>query len=41
MFYFTVTHGRAEKGMPNWKGVLDDETLWTIFAFLETVQAEQ
>ena len=41
VFYFTVTHGRAEKGMPNWKGVLDDETLWTIFAFLETVQTEQ
>ena len=40
VFYFTVTHGRAEKGMPNWKGVLDDETLWTIFAFLETVQSE-
>jgi len=41
VFYFTVTHGRADKGMPNWKGVLDDETLWTIFAFLETVQTEQ
>jgi hypothetical protein len=27
--------------MPSWKGVLDDETLWTIFAFLETVQTEQ
>ena len=41
VFYFTVTHGRAEKGMPNWKGVLDEETPWTIFSFLETVQSEQ
>jgi mono/diheme cytochrome c family protein len=31
----------AKKGMPSWKEVLDDETLWTIFAFLETVQTEQ
>ncbi len=41
VFYFTVTHGRPDKGMPNWKGVLDEETLWSIFAFLETVQTEQ
>ena len=40
VFYFTVTHGRPDKGMPNWKGILDDETLWTIFTFLETVQKE-
>jgi mono/diheme cytochrome c family protein len=38
VFYFTVTHGRPEKGMPNWKGVLEDETLWTIFTFLQSVQ---
>jgi mono/diheme cytochrome c family protein len=40
LFYFTVTHGRPDKGMPNWTGLLDDETLWTIFAFLQTVQME-
>ena len=40
VFYFTVTHGRGDKGMPDWKGLLDDETLWTIFAFLQTVQTE-
>jgi|SRR6516165_4822671 mono/diheme cytochrome c family protein len=39
-FYFTVTHGRPDKGMPTWAGLLDDETLWTIFTFLQTVQAE-
>jgi len=40
VFYFTVTHGRPDKGMPNWKGLLEDETLWTIFTFLQSVQAE-
>jgi len=40
LFHFTVTHGRPDKGMPNWTGLLDDETLWTIFTFLQTVQAE-
>jgi mono/diheme cytochrome c family protein len=40
LFHFTVTHGRPDKGMPNWTGRLDDETLWTIFTFLQTVQAE-
>ena len=40
VFYQTVTTGRADKGMPPWKGVLEDEALWTIFTFLETVQKE-
>jgi mono/diheme cytochrome c family protein len=40
MFYTTVSNGRLDKGMPVWKGVLPDETLWKIFTFLETVQAE-
>jgi mono/diheme cytochrome c family protein len=40
VFHLTVTHGRPDKGMPNWSGRLDDETLWTIFTFLQTVQAE-
>ena len=40
MFYATVSTGRPDKGMPVWKGVLSDETLWKIFTFLETVQTE-
>ena len=40
VFYQTVTTGRPDKGMPPWKGVLEDDTLWTIFTFLETVQKE-
>jgi mono/diheme cytochrome c family protein len=40
MFYSTVTNGRMDKGMPVWKGVLDDAVLWKIFTFLETVQVE-
>lgn len=39
VFHATVTHGRPDKGMPNWTGVLDDQLLWTIFTFLESVQA--
>jgi mono/diheme cytochrome c family protein len=39
VFYSTVTHGRPDKGMPNWKGVLEDETLWTIYTFLQSVQS--
>ena len=38
VFYKTATGGRADKGMPPWKGVLEDETLWKIFTFLQTVQ---
>jgi mono/diheme cytochrome c family protein len=40
LFYSTVTHGRPDKGMPTWTGRLDDETLWTIFTFLQSVQAD-
>jgi mono/diheme cytochrome c family protein len=40
MFYTTVSTGRMDKGMPVWKGVLNDETLWKIFTFLQTVQVE-
>jgi polar amino acid transport system substrate-binding protein len=40
VFHSTVTHGRPDKGMPNWTGQLDDDTIWTIFTFLQTVQAE-
>jgi mono/diheme cytochrome c family protein len=40
MFYTTVNNGRMDKGMPVWKGVLNDDTLWKIFTFLETVQEQ-
>ena len=40
VFHLTVTHGRPDKGMPNWTGRLDEEALAAIFAFLQTVQAE-
>ena len=38
IFYRTATNGREDKGMPAWQGVLEDDTLWKIFTFLETVQ---
>jgi mono/diheme cytochrome c family protein len=38
VFYATVSNGRLDKGMPVWKGVLSEDTLWRIFTFLETVQ---
>ncbi|HEX7968192.1 MAG TPA: c-type cytochrome [Stellaceae bacterium] len=39
VFYTTMTSGRPDKGMPVWGGVLDDQTLWKIFTFLQTVQS--
>ncbi len=38
VFYETVTQGRPTKGMPTWGPILDDQTIWRIKAFLETVQ---
>jgi len=40
VFYKTVSTGRPEKGMPVWKGVLPDETLWKIFTFLSSIQTQ-
>jgi len=40
-FYTTVHNGRPEKGMPTWKGILDDETLWKIYTFLQSVQVDE
>lgn len=37
-FRATVAKGRPEKGMPSWAGVLDEEVLNKIWAYLETVQ---
>lgn len=38
VFLQTVLNGRPEKGMPPWKGILQEDELWTIFRFLRTVQ---
>ena len=40
VFLKTVSTGRPEKGMPVWRGVLPDETLWKIFTFLSSIQTE-
>lgn len=39
VFYETVTKGRPTKGMPIWGPVLDEQTIWKIKTFLESVQA--
>jgi len=41
VFLKTVTEGRLDKGMPIWKGVLPDETIWKMYTFLTTVQSEE
>ena len=38
VFYGAVAAGRPAKGMPTWGGLLDTDTIWRIWAFLETVQ---
>ncbi|MGD0105053.1 MAG: transporter substrate-binding domain-containing protein [Rhodopila sp.] len=38
VFLFTVTHGRPDKGMPNWSGVLSEQVFADILAYLQTVQ---
>ncbi len=40
MFYHTVTHGRIDKGMPNWSGVISDQQFKSILAWLHSVQAK-
>ncbi len=40
MFYTTVNNGRMDKGMPVWKGVLPEETMWRIYTFLQSVQVQ-
>ncbi|MFL5253852.1 MAG: c-type cytochrome [Rhodopila sp.] len=37
-FFYTVTHGRVSKGMPNWRDVFTDEDFHKILAFLTTIQ---
>ena len=40
MFYGAVAAGRPTRGMPTWGDVLDADTIWKIWAFLETVQLD-
>lgn len=40
VFIYTVTHGRPDKGMPNWSGIIADEDFEKIKAFLHTVQTD-
>lgn len=39
-FTYTVTHGRVEKGMPNWTDIISDDDFSKILAFLHTVQTK-
>jgi len=41
VFYTTINNGRMDKGMPVWKGVLDEDTMWKIYTFLSSVQAKK
>jgi polar amino acid transport system substrate-binding protein len=38
--YATVTSGAQARGMPPWKEVLGEETIWKIITFLESVQTQ-
>jgi polar amino acid transport system substrate-binding protein len=38
MFMTTVTHGRVNKGMPNWSGIISNEEFRKILGFLTSVQ---
>lgn len=38
VFYKTVNEGRVDKGMPVWKGVIEEEVMWTIYTFVQSVQ---
>ena len=40
VFYTTVNNGRMEKGMPPWKGVLGEASMWRIFTYLQSVQTQ-
>jgi 3-oxoacyl-[acyl-carrier protein] reductase len=41
VFRKAVAEGRVDKGMPSWRGVLSDERLAEVWAFLETIQARR
>jgi polar amino acid transport system substrate-binding protein len=39
-FMTTVTHGRPEKGMPNWSDVFSNDQFTKILTFLHSVQTK-
>ncbi|HTW28216.1 MAG TPA: transporter substrate-binding domain-containing protein [Acetobacteraceae bacterium] len=41
VFFYTVTHGRPSKGMPNWSGVFSQADFTKILAYLHTIQASE
>jgi polar amino acid transport system substrate-binding protein len=41
MFHTTVTHGRTDKGMPNWSGILSEQEFADILAWLHSVQQDK
>ena len=41
VFYTTINNGRMDKGMPVWKGVLEEDVMWKIYTFLSSVQAKR
>jgi polar amino acid transport system substrate-binding protein len=38
VFFYTVTHGRPSKGMPNWSGILTRAQFRDILAYLHSIQ---
>jgi mono/diheme cytochrome c family protein len=38
VFFYTVTHRRPSKGMPNWSGILNHAHFDKILAYLHSVQ---
>jgi len=36
----TILHGRPDKGMPVWGGILDGKTIDLIYAYLKSVQSK-
>ncbi len=41
VFLTTALMGRVEKGMPQWGEIFEQDTLWEIYSFLETVQKQK
>ncbi|HWQ39979.1 MAG TPA: c-type cytochrome [Burkholderiales bacterium] len=41
VFWKTVQEGRVDRGMPAWQGALPEETLWSIYTFIQSVQKER
>ena len=41
VFLTTALMGKVEKGMPPWGEIFEEDVLWTIYSFLETVQKKK